>query len=142
MARRSSSDKDYANAPLMIRRFVSHCYNESPHNPLTWVLEKQLDHVKVLFGLAYDEKNREIDPEHSFFRVYEYDQSNRIRVRDTERVYKIYLDFINKTIRPLTNPRYLYPQARFLLKQSLIDEESLDELLQSEFIAKVLRDMR
>lgn len=128
---------DFSYAPLTIQRYISHWKNTSPDNPITWELCKRFKGIDVQLGLAYDEKNI-ISPMYSFIRIKENINGKAVQVRDRERVHQIYYELIDTVVRPLTNACYLYPQARFLLNQATITEVTIDKLLETEFINKLI----
>lgn len=132
----SQKDKcreDFLYAPLKIQRYISHCYNDSKDNPITWRLRKKFKGFDVELGLAYDETNSALDSKFCFVKIEEDIGDKSVIVRDRARILEIYHELIHSIVRPLTKPGYLYPQARFLLNQARITEDTIDEMLEDSF---------
>lgn len=132
------SRTDFANAALLITRYVSDWKNPSPHNSETWVLNKKFRGIEVRLGLAYDEHSTHIDPRYSYFHACEVIEGKALKIKDQARLAELYSELINKIVRPLVNPGFLYPQARFLLKQALVSKNTINSMIDPLFVAQLL----
>lgn len=141
ISRSYASRDNFINSPLLIRRFVGHWKNRSPENSMTWVLEKRFKGFDAELGLAYDCANESIDPKYSFFIARKIVDGKTEVIRDRDRRAEIYHEFMTKSVRPLTNPTYLYPQARFLLQQARVFEKTVNDMLDPSFTTLLFDDL-
>lgn len=136
VARIPSQRQDFSGGPLRIQRYIDHWRCPG----VTWVLLKKHKGIEVEIGLSEMKNSEHIRPGYLVLR--EDIGPKTVTIRDPERAAKIYDTIINTVIRPLTKAGYLYPQARFLLKEAGITEETIDQMLAPHFKDAVINSIR